>query len=240
MHKIIAVITLLLLACVSMIAGASEATVRAAMQKKYPDIAVESVTKTPLAGIYEVFANGQLIYTDEKAAYLFVDAHLIDTEKKANLTEERMNRLTAIKFDQLPLDLAFKKVKGKGTRQLAYFGDPNCGYCKRFEQDLAKVNDVTVYVFLYPVLGPDSMTKAKSIWCSKDRGKAWDDQLVNGIAPTAPGSCDTPIEKILAFGRQKNITGTPTMFFADGQRVPGAIPIDQIEQHLLIAAKSAN
>lgn len=240
MQRIVAGITVLLLACVSTIAGASEATVKAAVQKKYPDITVESVTKTPLAGIYEVFANGQLIYTDDKATYLFLNAQMIDAEKKTNLTEERMNRLTAIKFSELPLDLAFKRVKGKGTRQLAYFADPNCGYCKKFEQDLAKVNDATFYVFLYPVLGPDSMAKSKSIWCSKDRVKAWEDQLVNGIAPTAPGGCDTPIEKILAFGRQKNITGTPTLFFASGQRVPGAIPLDQIEQHLLVAVKSTN
>ncbi len=238
MQKIIAVVTLLMLACAGTAAGASEATVRAALQKKYPDIAIENVNKTPLAGIYEVFANGQLIYTDENAAYLFVNASLIDTDKKANLTEERMNRLTAIKFDQLPLNLAFKKVKGKGTRKLAYFGDPNCGYCKRFEQDLAKIDDVTVYVFLYPVLGPDSLEKAKSIWCSKDRAKAWDDQMLNGNAPTAAGTCDTPIEKIVAFGRQKNISGTPTMFFADGVRVPGAIPADQIEQRLAAAAQT--
>ena len=237
MQKVVAVTTLLLLACAATIAGASEATVKAALQKKFPDIAIESVIKTPMAGIYEVFANGQLIYADEKAAYLFTNASLIDTDKKVNLTEERMNRLTAIRFDQLPLDLAFKKVKGKGTRKLAYFGDPNCGYCKKFEQDLTKINDVTVYVFLYPVLGPDSLAKAKSIWCSKDRVKAWDDQLVNGIAPTAPGGCDTPIDKILAFGKQKNINGTPTMFFTDGQRVPGAIPVDQIEQRLVAAAK---
>ncbi len=239
MQKVVTVTTLLLLACAATIAGASEATLKAALHKKYPDIAVESVIKTPLAGIYEVYANGQLLYADEKAAYLFTNASLIDTDKKVNLTEERMNRLTAIRFDQLPLDLAFKKVKGKGTRQFAYFGDPNCAYCKRFEQDLTKINDVTVYVFLYPVLGPDSMTKAKSIWCSKDRAKAWDDQLVNGIAPTAPGSCNTPIDKILAFGKQKNVNGTPTLFFADGQRVPGAIPLDQIEKHLAAAAKQA-
>jgi len=236
---VVAAATCLLLAGAATLAGASEATVKAALQKKYPDIAVESVVKTPLAGIYEVFANGQLIYADEKAAYLFTNASLIDTDRKVNLTEERMNRLTAIRFDQLPLDLAFKRVKGKGTRKLAYFADPNCGYCKRFEQDLAKINDVTLYVFLYPVLGPDSLEKSKSIWCSKDRVKAWDDQLVNGIAPSAPGGCDTPIEKILAFGKQKNINGTPTMFFVDGQRVPGAIPGDQIEQRLVAAAKQA-
>lgn len=239
MQKVVAVTTLLLLACAATIAGASEATVKAALQKKYPDIAVESVLKTPLAGIYEVFANGQLIYTDEKVAYLFTNASLIDTDNKVNLTEERMNRLTAIKFDQLPLDLAFKKVKGKGTRKLGYFADPNCGYCKRFEQDLAKINDVTVYVFLYPVLGADSLEKSKSVWCSKDRIKAWDDWMSKGITPSAAGTCDTPIEKILAFGRQKNISGTPTMFFADGQRVPGAIPVDQIEQRLVAAAKQS-
>ena len=160
---------------------------------------------------------------------------MIDTDKKTNLTEERMNKLTAISFDQLPLDLAFRKVKGKGTRKLAYFGDPNCGYCKKFEQDLTKIDDVTLYIFLYPVLGQDSMDKAKSVWCSKNRVKAWDDLLVNGIAPTGPGSCDTPIDKILAFGRSKNISGTPTMFFVDGTRVPGAIPQEQIEQKLASA-----
>ena len=238
--QIVAAVTLLLsLACAATIAGAGEATIKAALQKKYPDIEVESVIKTPLAGIYEVYANGQLIYTDEKAAYLFTNANLIDTDKKVNLTEERMNRLTALRFDQLPLDLAFKKVKGKGTRKLGYFADPNCGYCKRFEQDLAKIDDVTVYVFLYPVLGADSLEKSKSVWCSKDRVKAWDDWMFKGIAPTAAGACDTPIDKIVAFGRQKNISGTPTLFFADGQRVPGAIPVDQIEQRLVAAAKQA-
>ncbi len=236
MHKTISTLVFLALACAAFGAGASEATVKAALIKKYPEIPVESVTKTPVPGIYEAFANGQMIYTDENATYLFVNANLIDTEKKTNLTEERMSKLTAIRFDQLPLNLAVKRVKGKGTRKLAYFADPNCGYCKKFEQDLTSINDVTIYVFLYPVLGPDSLEKAKSIWCSKDKIKAWDDQLVRGIAPTAAASCDTSsIDKTLAFGKQKNITGTPTMFFVDGQRVPGAIPGEMIEQRLAAA-----
>src|SRR5436190_11140366 len=224
MQKVISWAAAAVLASISAGVAANEATVKAELQKKYPEIVVETVSKSPVPGIYEVFAQGQMIYTDEKAAYLFVNANLIDTEKKSNLTEERMSKLTAIKFDQLPLNLALKKVKGKGTRKLAYFGDPNCGYCKKFEQDLTKIDDVTIYVFLYPVLGPDSTEKAKSIWCSKDRIKAWDNQLVNGVAPTAPTTCDTSsIDKTVAFGKQKNITGTPTMFFVDGQRIPGAI-----------------
>lgn len=236
MNKVISTLVFLALACGSFGAAASEATVKAALIKKYPEIPVESVVKTPVAGIYEVFAGGQLIYTDENASYLFVNASLIDSEKKVNLTEERMSKLTAIRFEQLPLNLAVKRVRGKGTRKLAYFADPNCGYCKKFEQDLKAINDVTIYTFLYPVLGPDSTEKAKSIWCSRDRIKAWDDQLVNGIAPTAATTCDTSaIDKTLAFGKQKNITGTPTMFFADGQRVPGAIPGEMIEQRLAAA-----
>lgn len=235
MRKLILIFTAAFVAMISQTALANEATVKAALLKKYPQIQIQSVLKTPLAGMYEVYADGQLHYTDEKATYLFVNAMMIDTDKKTNLTEERMNKLTAISFDQLPLDLAFRKVKGKGTRKLAYFGDPNCGYCKKFEQDLTKIDDVTLYIFLYPVLGQDSMDKAKSVWCSKNRVKAWDDLLVNGIAPTGPGSCDTPIDKILAFGRSKNISGTPTMFFVDGTRVPGAIPQEQIEQKLASA-----
>lgn len=239
MHKVTAIAGLLLLACISTIAAASEASVKATLQKKYPDIQVEKVTKIPLPGMYEVYAGGQLIYTDENVAYLFVNGNLIDADKKLNLTEERMMELTAIKFEQLPLNLAVKKVKGKGTRKLAYFGDPNCGYCKRFEQGLAKIDDVTIYVFLYPVLGPDSVEKSKSIWCSKDRIKAWDDQLVNNIAPTAASTCDTSaVDKTVAFGKQKSITGTPTLFFADGSRIPGAIPMEQVEQRLA-AAKQA-
>ena len=239
MRRVLMLSAAVLFGLTSMAAAASEATVKAAIEKKYPQIQVETVIKTPLAGIYEVYANGQLLYADEKVDYLFVNGSMIDIEKKTNLTEERMAVLTAIKFDQLPLDLAFKKVKGKGTRKLAYFGDPNCGYCKKFEQDLAKIDDVTVYVFLYPVLGPDSIEKSKSIWCSKDRVKAWNDQLINGVAPSTPGTCTTPIDKILAFGKQKNISGTPTLFFSDGQRVPGAIPVDVIEQRLVAAAKQA-
>ena len=236
MQKVISWAAAAVLASISAGVAANEATVKAELQKKYPEIVVETVSKSPVPGIYEVFAQGQMIYTDEKAAYLFVNANLIDTEKKSNLTEERMSKLTAIKFDQLPLNLALQKVKGKGTRKLAYFGDPNCGYCKKFEQDLTKIDDVTIYVFLYPVLGPDSTEKARSIWCSKDRIKAWDNQLVNGVAPTAPTTCDTSsIDKTVAFGKQKNITGTPTMFFVDGQRIPGAIPVEQIEQRLAAA-----
>ena len=175
-------------------AVASEATVKQAIQKKYPDIQVESVTRTPIAGIYEVFAGGEVLYVDENVDYMIVQGRLIDVGRRVDLTEERLRVLTAVKFDQLPLDLAFRKVQGNGARKLAYFTDPNCPYCKQIEPSLNKLENVTIYVFLYPVLGPDSMEKSKAVWCSKDRVKAWDDLMLRGSPPKAAGMPLQPVE----------------------------------------------
>lgn len=211
---------------------ASEETVKKAMQKRYPDVPVESVARTPLPGIYEVFANGGVFYVDENVNYLIMDGKLIDVERRVDLTGERMRVLTGIKFDQLPLNLAFRMVKGNGRRKLAYFTDPNCPYCKQLDQELARVTDVTVYIFLYPVLSPDSHEKAAAVWCSKDRVKAYEEMMLEGKLPKAPGTCDTPIGKILAYGQQKGIGATPTLFFTDGRRVTGAMSRDQLERLL--------
>ena len=213
-------------------AVASEATVKQAIQKKYPDIQVESVTRTPIAGIYEVFAGGEVLYVDENVDYMIVQGRLIDVRRRADLTEERLRVLTAVKFDQLPLDLAFRKVLGNGKRRLAYFSDPNCPYCKKLEPDLAKLENVTIYIFLYPVLGQNSYEKSRAVWCSSDRVKVWDEMMLRGNPPKTAGTCDTPIEKIVAFGRRQGITGTPTLFFNDGRRVTGWIPADKLRKLL--------
>lgn len=212
------------------LAAASEASVKQAMERKYPGVPIVSVARTPLPGIYEVFANGAVFYVDENVNYLIMDGKMIDVARRANLTEERLQVLTAVKFDRLPLDLAFRKVQGNGVRKLAYFSDPNCPFCKQIEPDLAGLENVTIYIFLYPVLGQNSYEKSKAVWCSKDRVKVWDEMMLNGNPPKNAGACDTPIERILAFGRKQGINGTPTLFFADGRRVTGAISADQLRK----------
>lgn len=209
-------------------AAASETAVKLAMQKRYPDVRVESVARTPVAGLYEVYARGEVFYVDESASYMIVRGRLIDIVRQVDLTDQRMRVLTAVNFDELPLELAFRKVQGKGTRKLAYFADPNCSYCKQLEPSLAKLQDVTVYLFLYPVLGQESYEKSRAVWCSKDRAKAWDEMMLRGNRPKAAGKCTTPIDKILAFGRDKNIRGTPTLFFANGQRMSGVISPEEL------------
>lgn len=214
------------------LAQADEADIKKAMEAKL-GAKVVSVTKSGYLGLYEIYAEGNIFYTDEKMTAIILGAQLIDGKTMKNVTEERMKKLTAIKFSELPLDRAIKHVRGDGKRVLATFEDPNCGYCKRLAKELLKLDNVTVYTFLYPILSEDSLRKSRQIWCSPDRAKAWNDWMVDGKAPPAKEDCDTSaVTRNQEFGRKLNITGTPTIFFADGERVPGAMPLDQIEQRL--------
>jgi thiol:disulfide interchange protein DsbC len=187
-----------------------------------------------MPGLYELRINGtEIYYTDSQGDFLVV-GNLYDTKQKRNLTEERVDKLTAVKFDALPFKDAFTIVRGNGERKLAVFEDPNCGYCKRFERDLQTINNVTVYMFLYPILGPDSNKKSEAIWCAKDRGQVWQDWMVREqTIPSTVPICDTnALKRNVELGRNFKINGTPTLIFVDGSRVPGAIDAKQIEKRL--------
>ena len=213
-------------------ANADEADIKKAMEAKL-GAKVESVSKSGYLGLYEIYADGNILYTDEKMTAFIAGGQMIDGKTMKNLTEERMRKLTAIKFSELPLERAIKQVRGDGKRVLATFEDPNCGYCKRLAKDLQKLDNVTIYTFLYPILSEDSIKKSKQIWCSADRAKAWNDWMIEGRAPAGKDDCDTSaVVKNQEFGRRLNISGTPTMFFVDGERIPGAMPLPKIEQKL--------
>lgn len=213
-------------------ANADEAEIKKAMEAKL-GAKVESVTKSGYLGLYEIYADGNILYTDEKMTAFIAGGQLIEGKTMKNVTEERMRKLTAIKFAELPLERAIKQVRGDGKRVLATFEDPNCGYCKRLAKELQKLDNVTIYTFLLPILSEDSLKKSKQIWCSADRAKTWNDWMVEGRAPTGKDDCDTSaITKNQEFGRRLSINGTPTIFFADGERVPGAVPLPKIEQKL--------
>jgi thiol:disulfide interchange protein DsbC len=216
---------------------ANEAAIRKNLAERFPSFpAIDEVIKTPISGIFEVRMNGtEIIYTDADANHV-IQGSILDTIARANLTEERINKLTAVDFKILPLKDAFTIVRGNGKRKIAVFEDPNCGYCKRYEREMQKVENATFYMFLYPILGADSVTKSNHLWCAKDKAKAWQDWMVRDQA-IAPASCDTSaLTRNVEFGKKYKITGTPTMFFIDGTRVPGAIDAAQVEK-LLASAK---
>ena len=216
-------------------AFAQEALIRKNIAERLPDFPpIDEVSKTPIAGLYEIRMGTEVLYTDEQGNHL-IEGQLIETKTRNNLTEARIGKLTAIDFATLPLKDAIVWKQGTGARKLVIFADPNCGYCKRFEKELQAVKDLTVYTFLYPILGGDSPEKSRNIWCAKDNTKAWRDWMLDGTAPPrSMGKCDTTaLERNAAMGKKYRVTGTPALVFEDGKRVPGVMSVEQVEKQLL-------
>jgi thiol:disulfide interchange protein DsbC len=233
MMKIAAAVLLAFGAATASAQSAQEASIKKLVESRLGDgVKVDSIKKTPYAGLYEVRIGADILYTDAKVKYLFV-GRVLDAKTHKDYTKERVDEFNKIKFSELPFDSALKMVKGNGKRVIAVFEDPNCGYCKRFRQTLNGMDNITVYTFMYNILSEDSAVKSKNVWCSPDRSKAWDEWMLNGKAPApAPANCTTPNEKIFELGRKLKITGTPTIFFADGTRIPGAVDAKALEEKL--------
>ncbi len=224
-----------LMAVVALGAHANPDVIKKEFEKKYPGVNADRVTKAGFGELWEIFSGGEILYTDDKVSYLLLGT-LVNTANKENVTEKRLAKLTAINFNDLPLGNAIKLVRGDGSRKLAIFEDPNCGYCKRFERDLNSLDNITAYIFPYPILSPDSMEKAKSIWCAQNRLQAWQDQMLREKPPAANTKCDNPIDANYAYGQKQRIMGTPVTIFENGERASGALPKDQLEARIAAAS----
>jgi len=200
---------------------ADEASVKQGVEARFTGIKVDGVTRTPYAGLYEIVVGETIFYTDEKVTHVF-KGEIIDARSQRNFTEERQQKLSAIKFEDLPLELAIKQVRGSGRRVVAIFSDPFCPYCKSLDRALLREDDITIYTFLYPILRPESADKSRAIWCAPDRVKAYYDFMLNGRDPALTAPCSAPVDKWLALGQRVGVRATPTSFATNGQRILGA------------------
>ena len=209
------------------------AAIRKALEQKFPGAEIRHVAKTDYLGLFEVLLDDNLIYTDPKVAYIFVGS-VYDTGTKQNLTDARTRRLNRVAVDKLPYELAFTRVKGDGSRKLIIFSDADCPFCHRLENEMKGLDNVTIYTFLFPIdqLHPDAARKSKQIWCAPDKVKAWDAFFASGKLPENKGDCGDPVAKTQALGNSLKINATPTLIFADGTLIPGALPLPQIEKEM--------
>lgn len=216
------------------------AGIKKVLEQKFPGAEIRGITKTSYMGLYEVQFDDRLVYTDAKAKYVVIGA-IYDTDSKTNLTEERQRKMNRVNVATLPLDLAMKKVKGTGERVMYVFSDADCPFCHKLEDEMKTVDNVTIYTFLYPIdsLHPDSARKSRMIWCAPDRQKAWDAFFSTGALPDNKGDCDNPVAKTAELGAKFRVNATPTLVFADGSIVPGAMPADRIEAELKSADAEA-
>ncbi|OWS70300.1 DsbC family protein [Polynucleobacter campilacus] len=232
MNKLLSAVVLIYITLLfpSLANAQAEQQIKAEIQKRLgPNVKVKSVSAAPVTGLYEVLVGNEIFYTDVSGKYL-IQGEIIELASGKNITEQRQTDLNRIKWTDLNQANAIKTVRGNGSRQLAVFSDPNCGYCKRLEKSLQQLDNVTVYTYLIPILGADSLQKSKQILCSADPYKAYIDWMINGTAPSGKTDCNTPLDKNTAFAKTYGITGTPTLFFTDGSRFPGAVQITDIEK----------
>ena len=220
-------------------ANANESALEDQIRDRFPTASIDSIVETEIMGLYEIIVSGSIYYVDENFTYLF-DGSLIELSSMRNVTSERTSEIeaaelqkVAIPFHELPLEMAIKRVYGSGEREFAYFADPNCGYCRKFDKEtLGNLSDATLYLFLYPVITEQSIPISKSIWCSANASLAWDAFIFDGVAPEAQGDCDNPIDQIVTFGKRMSVRATPTLFFSDGSRASGALSLEQLEARL--------
>ena len=224
----------LIAATCATVALADEASIRKNIAERLPDFPkIDEITKTAIPGIWEIRVGTDILYSDENGTYL-IQGELVDTRTRVNLTEQRVAKLTAIDFKSLPLKDAIVWKQGTGERKLVVFADPNCGYCKKFERDLQEVKNVTVYTFLYPILGGDSSEKSRRIWCAKDNTKAWRDWMIKNTPIENSPDCDaSALQRNFAFGKKHRINGTPGLVFEDGTQRAGALNAEAIEKMLV-------
>src|SRR5580765_3637676 len=214
--------------------SAEAAAIKKLLEQRFEGVSIGNISKTPYFGLYEVQFDEQIVYTDAKVTYVLVGS-IYDAATKKNLTEARQREYSRVAFDSLPLELAFKRVKGNGARKLALFSDPDCTYCARLEQELKGIDNVTIYTFLYPIdqLHPDAGRKSKMIWCALDPVSAWNQFFESGALPKNSGDCDNPVAATNALGQKLRVTATPTLVFADGSVVPGALPAPRLEAEIV-------
>ena len=232
MNKLLSTIILsfVIILSIGIVNAQSEQQIRSDLQKKIgTNTKIKSVTPSPIPGVYEVLVGNDIFYTDANSKYL-IQGEIIEIATGKNITEQKQADLNRIKWSELNPSNALKVVRGNGSRQLAVFSDPNCGYCKRLDKSLQQLDNVTIYTYLIPILSPDSAQKSKQIWCSADPQKTYIDWMINGTTPSGKSDCTTPLDKNMAFAKTYGITGTPTIFFTDGSRFPGAVQITDIEK----------
>jgi thiol:disulfide interchange protein DsbC len=235
-HLLSALLLALIATSVAPSVLAGDAEIRKSIESSFPGTKIGSITKAPVNGLFEVIANGEqgplVIYSDDKGEYVLV-GDLLNVQSKRNLTRERMDKLTEVKWDSLPLGNAIKVVKGDGSRKLAVFSDPDCPYCKKAEAEFNKLDNVTIYTFAYPLpMHPDAARKSKLVWCSKDRAKAWQDLMLKGVVPSGKADCEDPIDENLALGAKLRVDGTPALIFPNGKRIPGYVDAGRLETML--------
>lgn len=215
-----------------------EKTMLEKLNKEYPKLNVEDVIFLPTVNLYELHIknNTNLAFTNPNIDYFLMAGEIVDAKNKKSITADRELINVQRFFFNLPVDKAIVIKYGKGTRKVAIFTDPDCPFCKASDQDIHKKltnQDITFYYYMNPLKIPgheEAPLKARKIWCSPDKGKAWTDWMINGVLPNNPGTCANPVADTKALSEAVGFNSTPTLVFDNGLVWRGQMMSEQVMQ----------
>lgn len=230
-----------------------EANLMATLKKAYPATNFTSVTASEVPGIYEVWMGPNVAFISPKNPRFFIMGRLLDAQTATDLTGPKLARAQhsargvadtvdspdrPIDTSKLPLQDALKVVHGSGARTIYSFSDPACSFCRRLEPELAKLQDITIYTFVLPFQGRQL---PQGVLCSADPVKSWQSVMLNGDTTGLNGQadCASPLDRNVALARQLGVNGTPTIFYADGTRTTGYVPLSEIDRRIVAVASAS-
>jgi thiol:disulfide interchange protein DsbC len=213
-------------------------SLRLALKNKYPTFPVpSSIARSSIPGVFEMLVGDQISYVDPTGTYFIFNGTMVELAKQRNITEERKGQLLKIDSSALSIADAVVRVKGKGTRKLYLFSDPMCPYCQKLEEEIAKLDDVTIYTFMMPLaIHPGAEVISQTVWCSIDQAGVWN-RYMSTREDIPVRTCKNPVERNIELAKSLSVSSTPTMFSADGRRLTGATPVESLEKFLNASAK---
>lgn len=224
-------------------AGSPQARVRDVLMQLNPRIELDRIAPAPFPGFHQVIAGGQVVYVSDDGRFL-MQGELLDIANRKDLNEAAMASLRAEVLRTIPAkDRITYGPAGGAKHSVVVLTDTECGYCRKFHNDMAEYNkrgiQVEYMAFPRAGLGSADYRTMVSVWCSSDPNKAMTD--AKNERPVPARTCKTPVDMQYRAGQRMGLTGTPMILTNDGQLIGGYVSPDQLLQRLqqLAAGKGA-
>ncbi|MBO3274880.1 bifunctional protein-disulfide isomerase/oxidoreductase DsbC [Pseudomonas schmalbachii] len=220
------------------LAAEPDQAIRNTLHSLQPDLPIESISASPLQGIYQVqLKGGRVLYASADGQFVVQgNIYQVKDGQPVNLTEKAESASIAKTINAIPAkDMVVFPAKGETKGHITVFTDTTCPYCQKLHSEVPELNKrgIEVRYLAFPRQGPNSSgdQQLQAIWCSKDRQAALNDMFSEKEVKAA--KCDNPVDKQFELGQMVGVQGTPAIILADGQMLPGYQSAGQIAKLVL-------
>ena len=207
--------------------------IAATVAKMAPGAPVQSLEQTPIAGLYQVVVQGQVLYMTGDGRYI-IQGDAFDVATHTPLNNVTLNRLRREAIAKLSPDLMIRFAPPHPKYTVTVFTDVDCPYCRAFHANIDKINKLGIAVdyLFWPRtgLGTPSARKATDVWCAADRQAALT-RAFEGDTPRFT-ECKSPVAHDFHLGVDLGVDGTPTVIADNGMVLGGYVDPQELLRRL--------